>query len=165
MRQYIRKYMIYVVVALVVLLAVYSLVDRMIIDTISIEYGDHTLDIHPLDTSNEAPFANVVDQLGPIPYVPLGDHLNIDFRDLEVIEFEVKDYVLNEDGDFVYDGRDIAGVEIKGVRGAYYLEIQRNKTVNLLTSASQTHYRGIEIIVVEAQQTTSYLLVIETDNK
>ena len=98
MKKYAKKYMIYIVGVLLILLVGYGVVDRMTLDTIEVNCDGKTFQLHELEVGSSEPFKSVMKQMSPIPYIELGSKLKIDFNKLKPSQFEVHDYILTEEG-------------------------------------------------------------------
>ena len=155
--------MFFVVALLVGLIIAYSLVSQMIEDTILVKYKESTLEIHALDPELDHPFSHAIKQMSPIPYVALGDPLILDFKDLDVVSFEIKDYVLNDKGTIIFNDYEDDSIQVEGVNQAYYVRINKNMAALASSEINDKVIRGLEIVITETDKTSSFLLIIETD--
>ncbi len=165
MKRYFKKYMLYVVAALITLVIVYGVVDRMIVDVITVSYDGKTIVLHELEEGYGSPFVAVVEQMSSIPYLPLGTEMVLDFNNFKVDQFEVNDYILTTDGKIRFNGTfsESESISIHSVNDTYYLTLNENMMIFLSSATEDKIYRGIEIVITTEEKTTSYLYVIETD--
>lgn len=102
-----------------------------------------------------------------LPYIPLGEKIQFEFKDEAAQSYELTDYVLNEDGKLKYKQTINQKIDMAMIDGTGTFILQEN-LMTMLSSQSQDYepgatLRGFRLICKGDNGTKEYAFVIRTD--
>jgi len=162
MKKYIKKYMIAVVTLLILVLIGYMYMSNRASEMVTVSYDNKNFDLKELELREE-PFKVFFEDYSKIPMIPENTNMLIDFHDLTVDKIEVLDYLLDEQGHLRYTEKEIVSLPVEGINTDYFLTLKPHPAM-YLSSTMETHvYRGIEMVITNADSAQSYLFVFQTE--
>lgn len=118
------------------------------------------------ETADEEIFKNIMDEKESIPYIWLGDIVQIDFGDITPDSYELIDDILSEDGKLKWGQRFSEPVDLIYDDHIYYYTLEFNMASglnsNLLDWKGKT-FRGFRLICNYKNKKYEYGFVIRTD--
>ncbi|WP_405168448.1 hypothetical protein [Paenibacillus sp. FSL H3-0286] len=113
--------------------------------------------------------AQMKDSAASIPYVKLGETIHIDFDDKAPDTYEVKDYILDDEGRLKYDERMAKPLNIEFADRKATFKLESNLAAFLSSNSKDYEpgatIRGFHLTGKWADQTKDILFVVRTDAK
>lgn len=124
--------------------------------------------IKAIDYENTELFQSIANDLKiKIPYVKLGEKIEIIFRDKTPSKYELKDYILRENGTLKYNDPTIQPIPIKFNKNTASFILEPNLFVYLSSNSKDyepgSTIRGFRLICNWANKKQEYAFIIKTD--
>lgn len=149
------------VVFLVVGLIGLGLVDRLIVEDVTVTYDDLVIDVFEMEDSDQ-PFVLPFKSLSNPVKIGLEDSLKINIKNKMPDSLSISDYILDNEGQIIHESLTDESTELITINDTYYITIKA-PGVDKKTQASEDEvYRGIEIVMTDKEGVVSFLFVIRT---